>query len=211
MTRKTALLGIGLLFGSAAMAQTTTPAAPAKPPVHQPGVPAQPQSNQAAPTKPSPGKIDPAKEAAIRKLMEVTQAGKLGENINMYISNQVQMGLKQAQVMSADKIPQFMGAFNQKLAAAAPPSAVANAMVPVYDKLMSLEDIQGLDQFYESPLGQRALKALPQVVTETENMATQMQQKAALNVLQGMSDEYPELKAMLAPPPGGPAPAAPGK
>lgn len=211
MKRKTALLAISLLFGSAAMAQTTTPAAPAKPPVHQPGVPAQPQSSQGAPAKPSSGKIDPAKEGAIRKLMDVTQAGKLGENINMYISNQVQMGLKQAQVMSADKIPQFMTAFNQKLAAAAPPSAVANAMVPVYDKLMSLEDIQGLNQFYESPLGQRALKALPQVVTETENMATQMQQKAALSVLQGMSNDYPELKAMLGPPPGAAAPATPPK
>jgi hypothetical protein len=209
MTSKAALLAISLLFGGTAMAQTTTPAAPAKPPAHQPGVAAQPQSSQAAPAKAPSGKVDPAKEVAIRKLMEVTQAGKLGENINMYISNQVQMGLKQAQVMSADKIPQFMTTFNQKLAAAAPPSAVANSMVPVYDKLMSLEDIQGLNQFYESPLGQRALKALPQVVTETENMATQMQQKAALSVLQGMSNDYPELKAMLGPPPGAAAPAAP--
>jgi hypothetical protein len=213
MTRKTALLGIALLTcGCATMAQSTTPApvAPKAAP-HQPGVPAKTPPAQATTAKPASGKMDPAKEAAIRHLMELTQASKLGDNINVYIANQVQGGLKQAQAMPAEKLPQFMSAFNQKLAAAAPPSAVVTAMVPVYDRLLSLEDIQALNQFYESPLGQRALKALPQVVTETENIATQMQQRAALAVLQGMTDEYPELKAMMGGPgAGGAGAGAPG-
>ncbi len=211
MTRKTALIALALFLGGAAVAQTAPAPAP-KPaaPAHQPGVAAQPQA--AASAKPATtGKTDPAKEAAIRHLMEVTQSSKLGENINTYISNQVQAGLKQAQAMPPDRLTQFMSAFNQKLAAAAPPSAVATAMVPIYDKELSLEDIQGLTQFYESPLGQRTLKALPEVVNQTENVGTQMQQKAAMAVLQNMANDYPELKAMLGPGPGGPAPVTPVK
>ena len=219
MTRKTALFAaILLLCGGIAAAQTNTaPTAAPKPAPHQPGVPAGKTTSpapsaapagQAAPAKPASGKIDPAKEAAIRKLMELTQASKLGDNINTYIANQVQGGLKQAQVMPTEKIPAFMVAFNQKLAASAPPSAVNNAVMPVYDRILSLEDILALNQFYESPLGQRTLKALPQVVSEAEGIATQMQQKAALAVLQGMTTDYPELKAMMGPPAGA-APAAP--
>ena len=68
--------------------------------------------------------------------MEITQSNKLGENINQYIANQVQAGMRQA--LPAERLTPFMASFNQKLAASAPPSAVANAMVPVYDKMLSL-------------------------------------------------------------------------
>jgi len=206
MIRKTALIAMSLLFAGAAMAQTATPAAPpSKPTPHQPGVAATAPAGSAAPAaKPASGKIDPAKEAAIRHLMEITQASKLGDNINQYIASQVQGGLKQ--VFPPEKLTPFMASFNQKLAASAPPAAVATASIPVYDRLLSLDDIQALVTFYESPVGQRTLKALPQVVTETENIGTQMQQKAAMAVLQSMSNDYPELKAMLAPPPGAGAP-----
>jgi hypothetical protein len=205
MMRKTALIAMFLLFTGAAHAQTSTPAPAPKPAPHQPGVPAPSPAAAPAPSPApkAPAKIDPAKEAAIRHLMEITQASKLGENIDAYISNQVQAGVSHA--IAPDKVTSFMTAFNQKLAATAPPSAVSTAMVPIYDRNLSVEDVQALVQFYESPLGQRTLKALPQIVKETEELGTQMQQKAALTVLQGMSDEYPELKPMLQPPPGSPS------
>ena len=162
MIRKTALIVVSLLFAGAASAQTGATAPPPKPTPHQLGVAAQPPAAKAAPTK-----IDPAKEAAIRHLMEITQSNKLGENINQYIANQVQAGMRQA--LPPERLTPFMTSFNQKLAASAPPSAVANAMVPVYDKMLSLEDLQGLITFYESPIGQRTLKALPEIVSQTEN------------------------------------------
>ena len=59
---------------------------------------------------------------------------------------------------------------------------------------------------------------MPEIVSQTENIGRQMQQKGAMSVLMSMSNDYPELKAMLATPsgeggPGGaPAPpAAPAK
>jgi uncharacterized protein len=100
-----------------------------------------------------------------------------------------------------------MDAFSQKFAASAPSSAITDAQVPVYARFFSLDDIQGLIKFYESPLGQRVVKNLPQVVQQTQRAGVQIDQKAAIDVLRSMSDEYPELKPML-PPSSGVAPGA---
>jgi len=72
-----------------------------------------------------------------------------------------------------------------------------------------MEDIQGLIQFYESPLGQRVVKALPQAARESQELGVQMQEKGAMTVLQGLSTDYPELKQMLKPPDAG-SDAGPG-
>jgi hypothetical protein len=70
-----------------------------------------------------------------------------------------------------------------------------------------MEDLQGIIQFYESPVGQRFLKALPQVARDTQEQGMQMEQKGAMNVLEQMSSDYPELKPLLRPQPGDPSEA----
>src|ERR1700734_253848 len=69
----------------------------------------------------------------------------------------------------------------------APASAVTDAVVPIYAKAFSMEDLQGLIQFYESPLGQRVVKTLPEVAQSSQRAGVQLEQKGALTVLQGMS------------------------
>jgi hypothetical protein len=193
-----------------AFAQAPASATPPKAPVqHQPGAPAQPahQPAQAAPS--SAEKPDPAKDAAIRHLMDITQTAKLGDNISGYLTNQVR-GIM-SRILPADRLPKFMDTFSQKFAAGAPTEAVTTAIVAIYARAFSMEDIQGLIQFYESPLGQRVVKALPQVAEESQTTGVQIEQKAAMSTLESMQAEYPELKPMLQP--QGPAqgtPPAPG-
>jgi hypothetical protein len=100
--------------------------------------------------------------------------------------------------------------FSTKLDAAAPASAVTDAVVPIYAKAFSLEDLQGLIQFYESPLGQRVVKTLPQVAQTSQRVGVQLEQKGALTVLQGMSNDFPELKQLLQAEPDSGADRAPG-
>jgi uncharacterized protein len=196
-------------------AQTPAPGTQQKPAQHQPGTPAphepsQPVPDQAAKDeKPEPGatataKPDPAKEAAIRHLMDLTETSKLGDNIQSYITNQVRAGL--ARALKPDALPKFMDEFNQKFVSAAPASSVTDAMVPIYAGAFSTEDIQGLIQFYESPLGQRVVKNLPAVNQQSQAAGIQIEQAAALAILRGMSEEYPELKQILPPEPGQLAP-----
>jgi hypothetical protein len=214
----TGILAAVILTGGSALAQTPATSAPKTPaPAHQPGTPAQPPAASAAPSAseapPALEKPDPAKEAAIRHLMDLTQTSKLGDNIANYISGQVRSVMGRT-LQKPDDLQKFMDAFTQKFTAAAPPSAVTDAQIPVYSHFFSMEDVEGLIKFYESPLGQRVVKTLPQVAQQTQQAGMQIDQKAAIEVLRSMSIEYPELKQMLPPEPGAapaPAPApAPG-
>ena len=212
----TGILAAVILTGGSALAQTPATSAPKTPaPAHQPGTPAQPPAASAAPSAseapPALEKPDPAKEAAIRHLMDLTQTSKLGDNIANYISRQVRSVMGRT-LQKPDDLQKFMDAFTQKFTAAAPPSAVTDAQIPVYSHFFSMEDVEGLIKFYESPLGQRVVKTLPQVAQQTQQAGMQIDQKAAIEVLRSMSIEYPELKQMLPPEPGaapppGPAPA----
>jgi uncharacterized protein len=205
-----------LCIAGPALAQAPSSNLPQAPAVHhseRATAPA-PQS-ESAPTPPpahAPGpatKIDPAKEAAIRHLMEITNTSKLGDNMQEYISNQVRNYMSRS--MDATTLPKFMDTFNQKFAQSAPSKNVTDAMVPIYDHAFSKQEIDGLVQFYESPLGQHVVQVLPQVLQQSQDAAAKMDQEAALSVLRGMSNDYPQLKQMLPaenqPPAGGAAPS----
>lgn len=195
------LLGSGPLF-----AQTTsTGAAPAKQPSHQPGVPGSTGATSKAGSEPAAttDKVDPAKEAAIRHLLDLTQTSKMGDDFNRYVTNQVHEVLSQA--LPADRLSKLMETFSEKLSVAVPTSAITDAAIPIYADAFSMEDLQGLIQFYESPLGQRVVKALPRVAQESERVGIQMEQRSAMKILQDMSTDYPELKSMLQPQEGGAA------
>ena len=140
-------------------------------------------------------KLDPAKDAAIRHLMDITGVSNMGKNIQDYITEQVQERAEPA--VGAGKVQKFMDTFSTQFNANASPSAVTDAMVTIYAKNFSMEDIQGLIQFYETPLGKRVVKTLPEVSQQSQRMGVEMEQNVALTVLRGMSNEYPEIKPML--------------
>jgi hypothetical protein len=203
------LLGL-LVFSAVPVGLALAQQAP--PPAHQPGV-ASPSASSKSQTPtaeagapPSLQKPDPAKDAAVRQLMEVTQTNKLGENITAAITGQVKQVMGRA--VPPDQLQMFMDTFSQKFTAAAPASAVTDAVVPVYASHFTLEQIQDLIKFYGSPLGQALVKAMPQVTQESEAAGIQIDQKAAITVLRSMQDQYPQLKQMLPPEPGAPGPGA---
>jgi len=177
MNVRAAVVTVIFCFAIPVAAQIPEPGATQeKPAQHQPGVaaphkPGRSASDQSEKTeppatataKPDP---DPAKEAAIRHLMDLTQTSKLGDNIQSYITDQVRTGL--ARALKPDTLPKFMDEFNQKFVSAAPASRVTDAIVPIYANAFSTEDIKGLIQFYESPLGQRVVKNLPTVDQQSQ-------------------------------------------
>jgi uncharacterized protein len=209
MKLKTALIVAAFVAAGPALAQSSTPpATAAKPAQHQPGTAASSSQSQAAAPAAAPAeKLDPAKEAAIRHLLDLTEISKMGENINSGISREVQGAVGRG--LQQDQVPKFMDTFNTRFAAAAPPSKVTDSIVPIYAKHFTLEEIQGLIKFYESPLGQKLVKEMPEVVQESQSAGVQMDQNAALAVLRSMQDDYPVLKQMLPPDPNAPPAAAP--
>ena len=203
MKLRTALIAAILCVAGPAMAQTQ-PGTTA-PPAHTPGTKA-PAAASAPADKPAE-KLDAAKETAIRHLMDITETSKMGDNLNAAITRQVHEVMGKA--IPQDQLPKFMETFSQKFAVAAPSSAVTDSMVPVYAKNFTMEDIQGLIKFYESPLGQQVVKVMPGVVQQSQASGAAIDQKAAISTLRSMSEEYPQLKQMLPPDPSAPPEPAP--
>jgi hypothetical protein len=177
----------GLLAALPVLAQSGGTAPATTPPTAPP--PAQAAADASA------AKLDPAKEAAIRHLMDITETTKLGENLQVYITDRVHEVAGRA--IPADRLQKFMTTFSEKFNARTPPSAVTDAVVRIYAKNFSMDDIQGLIQFYETPLGKRVVKTLPEISAESQKVGLDMDQNAALVVLRGMSEEYAEIKPML--------------
>jgi uncharacterized protein len=199
MKLRTALIAALLCIAGPAMAQTQ-PGTTAPPPAqHTPGT----KAPAPAPADKPAEKLDPAKEAAIRRLMDITETSKMGDGLNAAITRQVHDVMGRA--IPQDQLPKFMDTFSQKFTVSAPPSAVTDSMVPIYAKNFTMEDIQGLIKFYESPLGQQVVKVMPGVVQQSQTAGAAIDQKAAISTLRSMTTDYPQLKQMLPPDPSAPA------
>jgi uncharacterized protein len=187
-------IAAGLFLAASALAQVQPQA-----PVHyQPGVPtssAAPQPSANPAEAPASAKVDPAKEKAIRHLMDITGTGRLGNNMTTVVSEQVKNAMSRR--LPADRLQKFMDDFNQKLSTRSPATQVEDAQIPIYAQHFSLQDLQAMIQFYESPVGQEMVKQLPDVLQQSQMAGAAIERKAALDTLQDMSGDYPELKAML--------------
>jgi hypothetical protein len=202
---------IAAIFCAAAPAwsqtQPGTPATP--PPQHIPGQTGA-KAPEATPADKPAEKLDPAKEAAIRHLMDITETSKLGENMNAAVIRQVHDFISQA--LPQDQVPKFMDTFSQKYTASAPTGPVTDAMVPIYARNFTMEEIQQLTKFYESPLGQHLVKVMPKVVGESQAAGARIDQPLAVAALRSMETDYPQIKQMLPaerPAPASDAPATP--
>ncbi len=102
--------------------------------------------------------ISPAKRQKIEKL--VTMTGIVP----------VVMDLMKAQMGNVKKMlpwpPKAQDDFATEMLTAITPETFISLVTPVYDKYLSEEDLDGLIAFYQTPLGQKVLKSLPQVSTE---------------------------------------------
>jgi hypothetical protein len=130
--------------------------------------------------------------------MEVTGSGKLGEEIMNLLLQQVRTGMSRT-ITQDQRMEGFMTTFSKEFQARVTPEKIEDAIIPIYSQHLSLEDIQSLTRFYQTPAGQHVIQALPQIVQESQAVGAQMGQKAALETLRGMSVQYPELKQILPP------------
>jgi hypothetical protein len=65
-------------------------------------------------------------------------------------------------------------------------------VIPIYDKYLTADDLKGLLDYYHSPLGQRMLKALPEVTRESQAAGFALGQKAAQETMEELKADFPE-------------------
>ena len=179
-------------------AATATPVLAQEKPAAQPqvtppekvvaGTPAAAPAKQAS-TQP---KIDAAKEARIHELMDVTGTTSLGEQFLKTAMEQLRASVAGSRPQDA-RAQQLLELFLERFQKHFDPHALTEIIVPIYDKYFSEEDLKGLLEFYRSPLGQRTLKALPEITREAQAAGFALGQQAAEAAMQEVQTEHPEL------------------
>ena len=192
---KTAAASVLFLMAPLAFAQSkttgqsTTKTAPA---AAQPAAQAKPQEQ----VPKTAAKIDPEKEAAIRKLFEIQGTRKSMEQVFAGMSENMKPALAKMLPPGEyqDKlIPLFFEKFQSKLKT----DDMLDLVIPIYDKYLSKEDIDGLAQFYQTPLGKKMNAVLPQLMIETQTAAMNMGQDLGRQAMLEVLAEHPDLEKAM--------------
>jgi uncharacterized protein len=161
-----------------------------------------PPASANPPAKPAPvaqtaeKKVDPSKEADIRKLLELT-----GTTTSMELT--MQNMEKNIKPMLANSLPpgdyrdKLVTLFFERFHSKMDMQKLLDLAVPIYDKYYSAEDIQGLIQFYQTPLGQKTVKALPSLMGELTEAGQKMGQDAGRVSMLEVLAEHPELEKAM--------------
>ena len=150
-------------------------------------------SIEPAPTKTS---IDPAKEAHIRQLLDVTgaktmmmqQMGSMESTLKPLLANSLPPGEYRAKLIEL---------FFEKFHAKADTGTLVDLIVPIYDKYLSDEDIMGMIQFYSTPLGKKVIEVLPKLAGESQQTGRQWGEQLGRQTMIEVLDEHPDLKQAL--------------
>ena len=136
-------------------------------------------------------KIDVAKEADIRNLLELSGAKgliqqsmqQMEQNIKPLLANSLPPGGYREKLIEL-----FFAKFHSK----ADTQQLLNLIVPVYDRYLSGEEIKGLIGFYRTPLGQKTITALPKLMAEAQDEGRKWGEDLGRQCMMELMNEHPE-------------------
>jgi len=112
--------------------------------------------------------LDPSFRADILKLMEVTGAAKLGEQMASLITSSFLEGLENANPdVSARALDIAQEVIEAEISGAFDgPDGLVAKMIPVYAKYFDHQEVRGLLAFYETELGRKTIAVMPALMQE---------------------------------------------
>lgn len=140
--------------------------------------------------------VDPVKEAAIRNLFEVMGTKDAMRQVMASMSGSIRPLLESSLPPGAYRA-QLIDLFFQRLQVKLRVDDLLELVIPVYDKYFSLEEIDGLTKFYQTPLGKKAISVLPQVLLESQTAGKKLGQEMGRQSMIEVLDEHPDLKKAL--------------
>jgi uncharacterized protein len=170
--------------------------ASAKKPSTPPAPATAPSQAQTPDSAPKAAAIDPTKDAAIRRLFSV-QGTKdsmsqvmtsMTSNMKPILESSLPPGEYRAQLIEL-----FLQRFQSKMSV----DRMLELAIPVYDKYFSLEEIEGLTKFYETPLGKKAVSVLPQVILETQSAGSKLGEEVGRESMMEVLAEHPQLEKAM--------------
>ena len=148
-------------------------------------------------------RIDPAKEADVRHLIELTsQSIKISDIMRSMIPQVRAMTAEYQKSMPPEQVEKFNRVMDHSMEKAIARMEqempkLLEAMVPAYTKHLSHEDIRAIIQFYESPAGKHMIEAMPLITQESFAAMAPLLQKMNKDLMdemfQDLKKEFPDL------------------
>jgi uncharacterized protein len=141
-------------------------------------------------------KIEPAKEADIRRLMDLIGTKKLviqmmdamEQNLKPLMTNALPAGEYRDKLVDL-----FFLKFHSKRDA----QQILDLAVPAYDRYYTREEIRGLIEFYGTPLGQKTITVLPKLTGELQESGRKWGEQLGRDSMDEVLAEHPELATAL--------------
>lgn len=162
----------------------------------EPHAPAQQATVPASGASGEQSKIDPAKEADIRSLLELT-------GVKAVAAQTMDGMLESVRPLLAGSLPpgeyreKLIDLFLIKFRAKADPQYLVGLAIPIYDKYFSNEEIKSLLQFYRTPLGQKTVNVLPTVAAEMQQEGKKWGEGLGRDSMREVLEENPDLARAL--------------
>ena len=184
-----AVLGVCLTLGSIGANAQNAPAGATK----ASGAPA---ASAAKAGMAAQAKVDPAKEADIRKLLELAGTKALVSQTMESMSKSIKPLLTNS-LPPGDYREKLVDLFFAKFTTKADVQHLLDLAVPVYDKNFSHQEIRSLIEFYQTPLGQKAIATLPKVTAEMQVQGRKWGEDLGKQCMVEVLSEHPELADAL--------------
>lgn len=144
------------------------------------------------------GAVDEEKRRDIVRLLELTRAADLGAQIIEQATADLRANFSMLPAVQRDKLFKI---FAEEMSKEFTKERMIEAVTPIYDKYLSREDVKALITFYESPLGQRTVRALPSITREAYEDGARRGREAGLRVMSRVASEGLLDAPATAPPP----------
>jgi uncharacterized protein len=141
---------------------------------------------------PAAAPMDPAKEAAIRSLLELNGASDLIEDAALKSGGQF---TQRIETLMPDKgrAQKLSAAFVERYKAHFASDELTNQLVHLYDKHFTDEEIKQLLQFYGSPIGQKFAAEMPKLTQEAQTAGLSLSQQAGREAWKDLREQNPDL------------------
>ena len=185
------IVGGFLLVSSAAVSAQSAPASKAAT-----KTPSSKQPVTSTPASSAVEKVDPAKEADIRRLLDLVGTRDLVAQSMDSMSKSIKPLLTNS-LPAGDYREKLVNLFFEKFTAKANVQHLQDMAVPIYDKNFSHEEIRSLIAFYQTPLGKKTISTLPRLSAELQDEGRKWGESLGRESMQEVLAEHPDLEQAL--------------
>jgi len=140
----------------------------------------------------TPKPVDPAALTQAKAFLEKSGSAALSQQMVNGILTAQKASLERANPGKTAEINEVIGLMQAEFAKEIP--AMIDAMAAVYAQHFTKDELSEVTAFYDSAVGRKMVKEMPQIVSETMTVAQTFGQKIAVEVMSKLKPEFDKRK-----------------